>query len=102
MFKSTNLCTRQVQLVDGVVADPSFAKTPPPIVLLGDEAKREAVLRASRERFARPRSRVEERIGRWFFLGGAVDTGGRIKENLSMQQKNFLIYAYSLLPTHLP
>jgi hypothetical protein len=54
------------KLIDGVPDDPSFAVTPPPVALRGDEAEREAVVRASRERFAKRRGKVEERIERWF------------------------------------
>ena len=56
-------------LNDGVVSDPGFAKTSPPCNRQGDEAEKEAVIEASRERFARERGIVEEKINRWFGIG---------------------------------
>lgn len=53
-------------LSGGVATDPSFARTPAPAELQGDEAGREAVIKKSREQFARDRKGVEEKIKRWF------------------------------------
>lgn len=66
MIKQKNYEVIYKKMVDGIAADPSFTKTPPPLARQGSEASREAVIRASRERFARRRDKVEERIERWF------------------------------------
>lgn len=57
------------KLAGGIVADPSFAKTSPPVALLGNEASVEAVIRSSRERFASKKNKVERGIDKWFFGG---------------------------------
>ena len=53
-------------LSGGVAADPSFARTPAPVELQGDEAGSEAVIKKSREQFTGERGSVEEKIKRWF------------------------------------
>ena len=53
-------------LKDGAVGDPGFTKTPSPCDRRGDETEKEAVIEASRERFAGRRGIVEEKINRWF------------------------------------
>ncbi len=50
----------------GVAADPSSGRTNPPLWKGGDETTREAVIKASRGRYARERAFVEEKIKRWF------------------------------------
>ncbi|MFA5022610.1 MAG: CxxC-x17-CxxC domain-containing protein [Patescibacteria group bacterium] len=52
-------------MIDGVSSNPFSAKTLPP---LGDEyytGSAEKVIRVSRERYAKPKSVVEDKIGRW-------------------------------------
>ena len=51
-------------LVDGQVTIPSSTVTAPPIERQGSEADAETVVRVSRERFARRRQQVEEKINR--------------------------------------
>ena len=49
-------------LVDGVVAIPGSTTTPPPVLPRGDEADLQTIIRVSRERYARPRAEVEQKI----------------------------------------
>ncbi|MFH1098714.1 MAG: type IV secretion system DNA-binding domain-containing protein [Candidatus Uhrbacteria bacterium] len=53
-------------MINGVTSDPFSAHTLPPIEVLHERTgNTEKVIRASRERFARPRSEIEEKIARW-------------------------------------
>lgn len=65
MGKQQNYEVIYKKLAGGIVADPSFAKTPPPVVRQGSEASREAVIRTSRTRFASNRTDVEKKIEEW-------------------------------------
>lgn len=53
-------------MIDGKRSKPFTAETLPPLAPLGDEAIMETVIKVSRERFARPRVEVEEKIEKWF------------------------------------
>jgi len=50
-------------MIDGVASDPFSATTLPPVT--DEEGNREKIIRASRERYSRPREVVEEKIMRW-------------------------------------
>lgn len=53
-------------LSGGVADDPSFARTPEPVDLQGDEAGKETIIKKSREQFTRDGKDVEGKIKRWF------------------------------------
>jgi hypothetical protein len=53
-------------MIDGKRSKPFTAETLPPLAPNGDEASMETVIKVSRERFARPRVEVEEKIEKWF------------------------------------
>ena len=50
-------------MIDGVASEPFSAKTLPP--LSGMEGNREKIIAISRERYAKPRSQIEDKITRW-------------------------------------
>jgi len=52
-------------LIDGMPSQPFSAATLPPIGGAVEEGRREKVIRFSRERYARPRVEVEDKISRW-------------------------------------
>ncbi|MEK7073638.1 MAG: type IV secretion system DNA-binding domain-containing protein [Patescibacteria group bacterium] len=72
----TNLTKFEVYIklmIDGVASEIFSANTLPPINQSTDSAER--VIKVSRERYARPRAEVEEKIMRWAgFLGGTEST----------------------------
>ncbi|MCF7836436.1 type IV secretory system conjugative DNA transfer family protein [Candidatus Gracilibacteria bacterium] len=52
-------------LIDGMPSQPFSAATLPPVESGFEEGRREKVIKFSRERYARPRAVVEEKIKRW-------------------------------------
>ncbi len=66
-------------MIDGVASEPFSAKTLPP--LAGKEANREKIIAVSRERYAKPRSQIEEKITRW--------TGVDEMENSAREKPSF-------------
>jgi len=62
-------------MVDGVTSRPFSAVTLPPLKFESDPGVKEKIIRTSRERYATPRSEVEEKIARWSGLVGEMSAG---------------------------
>lgn len=62
-------------MVDGVDSRPFSAVTLPPLQFETDPEIKEKIIRVSRDRYARPREEVEEKISQWSGLGGEVGGG---------------------------
>lgn len=60
-------------MVDGVTSRPFSAATIPPIAFETDPGIKEKVISMSRERYARPRIEIEDKISRW---SGSLGEGG--------------------------
>lgn len=63
-------------MVDGVTSRPFSAVTMPPIQFETDPGIKEKILKLSRERYSRPRAKVEEEIALWSGLGGEGESVG--------------------------
>jgi CxxC-x17-CxxC domain-containing protein len=58
-------------MIDGISSNPFSAKTLPPLDLIAaSESNRQKVIQVSRERYARPKDVVEDKITRWSMNGG--------------------------------
>jgi len=65
-------------LIDGVTSQPFSASTLPPIALVTHSTDK--VVRVTRERYARPRGEIEEKILKWSGMGEDADIEGMLKE----------------------
>jgi len=66
-------------MVDGVTSRPFSAITLPPLKFETDPLVKEKIIRVSRERYARPRAEVEEKINRWSGMLNDSSGGGEEK-----------------------
>ncbi|MFN7088886.1 MAG: CxxC-x17-CxxC domain-containing protein, partial [Candidatus Paceibacteria bacterium] len=57
-------------MVDGITSRPFSATTLPPLATATYEQSPEKIIKVSRERYARPREQVEEKIRRWSGMAG--------------------------------
>ncbi len=75
-------------MIDGVASDPFSATTLPP--LSGPEGKADTVIAVSRERYAKPRALVEEKIWRW---SGAdeIFKESAVQENEGQQRRSGVV-----------
>ncbi len=71
-----NYCVYLKLMVDGVTSRPFSAATLPPLQFEVDPQIREKVTLASRERYARPRAEVENKISRWSGMMGEGEGSG--------------------------
>lgn len=71
-----NYCVYLKLMVDGVTSRPFSATTLPPLQFEVDPNIREKVTRVSRERYARPRVEVEDKISRWSGMMGEGEGEG--------------------------
>lgn len=62
-------------MVDGVTSRPFSATTLPPLQFETDQTIRDRVIKVSRERYARPRAEVEDKISRWSGMMGEGEGG---------------------------
>lgn len=70
-----NFCVYVKLMVDGVTSRPFSAVTLSPLQFETDPEVKTKIIRISRERYARPRQEVEEKIARWSGLGGDGGAG---------------------------
>ena len=74
-------------MVDGITSRPFSSTTLPPLEFERISDAKEKVIRVSRERYARPRAEVEEKISRWSGIGvddgdGASASDGKLQESI--------------------
>jgi len=74
-------------MVEGVTSRPFSSTTLPPLEFERISDAKEKVIRVSRERYARPRAEVEEKISRWSGVGGDDGDGapagdGKLQESI--------------------
>jgi hypothetical protein len=74
-------------MIDGVASQPFSAVTMPPIGIATDSA--EKVIRVSRERYAKPRDQIQDKIMRWsgMVIGSEEDEENEETEEIKSEQK---------------
>ncbi|RME59444.1 DUF87 domain-containing protein [Candidatus Parcubacteria bacterium] len=70
MVNLPNFCIYLKLMCNGITSRPFSARTLPPFQIPGTAATEKMVIQTSRERYARPKSVVEEEINRWAGIGG--------------------------------
>ncbi len=63
-------------MVDGVTSRPFSSVTLPPLQFETDPEVREKIIKVSRQRYAKPRVEVEDKISRWSGLSGELEERG--------------------------